>query len=372
MASIKFTGLLRVPRSRSVAAVGIYAGSVKPLADEDLDHILTKTLPLWEGTRGRQIFLSGATGFFGAWLLESLAYCNRRLNLELTATVLSRDPAAFAARMPHLAGDPAIRLLRGDVRNFEFPDREFDFIVHAAASTTADAASQPIGLLTALVDGTERMLGLAGARGTKKFLFVSSGAVYGPQPQHLSHIPEEYPGGPDWLDPNAGYAEGKRVSEQMCSLHARESDIEFAIARCFAFVGPHLPMDRHFAIGNFIGDALAGRNIAIRGDGTPMRSYLYAADLAIWLWTMLFRGARLGSELLAINVGSAAAISIRDLAHEVVQELNPSLKVEVAQEPVACAPLLQYVPDVRRAEALGLRQTFGLREAIRRTADWYR
>jgi dTDP-glucose 4,6-dehydratase len=103
-----------------------------------------------------------------------------------------------------------------------------------------------------------------------------------------------------------------------------------------------------------------------------MRSYLYAADLAIWLWTMLFRGARLGSELLAINVGSAAAISIRDLAHEVVQELNPSLKVEVAQEPVACAPLLQYVPDVRRAEALGLRQTFGLREAIRRTADWYR
>jgi len=351
----------------------VYAGRVKPLASEDLDHILTHTLPLWDGTRGRRIFLSGGTGFFGVWLLESLAHCNRRLNLDLTATVLSRDPEAFARRMPHLAGDPSIRLLRGDVRDFAFPKQGFDFIIHAAASTTADAASQPLELLSTLLDGTKRMLAFARARGTKKFLFISSGAVYGRQPEDLSHIPEDYLGGSNWLDPNAIYGEGKRVSEQMCSLCARESDIEFTIARCFAFVGPHLPLNQHFAIGNFIGDALAGRNIAIRGDGTPMRSYLYAADLVIWLWTLLMHGPQLGSKPQVFNVGSGQAISIRDLAQEVAEELDPSLKLEIAQTPVAGAPPLQYVPDVQRAEIhLGLRQTIGLREAIRRTAAWHR
>jgi dTDP-glucose 4,6-dehydratase len=346
---------------------------VKPLANEDLDHILRHTHPLWEQVRGRHIFISGGTGFFGAWLLESLAYCNRKLNLNVSATVLSRDPEIFARRMPHLLGDSSIRVVQGDVRDFDFPEQDFEYIIHAAAPTSAGAASQPLSLLNTLLGGAERMLALAKARKAKSFLFISSGAVYGRQPENLRHIPEDYLGGPDWLDPNAAYGEGKRVSEQMCSLCARESGIHFTIARCFTFAGPHLPLDQHFAIGNFIADALAGKNIVVKGDGTPLRSYLYAADLAIWLWTMLFRGSQLGANPVAFNVGSGLAINIRDLAQQVVEELNPSLKVEVAREPIAGEPLIQYVPDVRRAETyLGLHQTIDLREAIRRTADWHR
>lgn len=352
---------------------GIYPCCVKPLAREDLNHVLTQTRHLWDRTRGNRIFLTGATGFFGAWLLESLAYCNRQLNLNLTATVLSRAPEAFAKRMPHLASDPAIHLHRGDVRDFEFPEGDSHYVVHAAASTSRDGASRPLELLSTIVNGTERMLAFAKSRGSKKFLFVSSGAVYGQQPTDLAQIPEDYFGGPNWLDPSAAYGEGKRVAEQMCSLYAQETDTAIAIARCFAFVGPHLPLDQHFAIGNFIADALGDRNIAIRGDGTPTRSYLYAADLAIWLWTLLFDGSRLKANPQVINVGSGEAISIRDLANEVLDVLNPSLKVEIAQKPAGNMPVLRYVPDVRRAEiSLGLRQTIGLREAIRRTADWYR
>jgi dTDP-glucose 4,6-dehydratase len=159
----------------------------------------------------------------------------------------------------------------------------------------------------------------------------------------------------------------------MCSLVARESGIDFIIARCFTFVGPHLPLNQHFAIGNFIADALAGRNIAVRGDGTPMRSYLYGADLAIWLWTMLLHESLPGPNPHVFNVGSGEAIGIRDLAQVVVEELDPSLKVEVAQAPIPGEPRLQYVPDVCRADdCLGLRQSIALREAIRRTAAWYR
>jgi len=346
---------------------------VNPLFANDLEEILKQTLPLWDEARGRSIFLSGCTGFFGAWLLESLAFCNRTLNLNLSATVLSRDPEAFARRMPHLASEPSIGLLRGDIRDFPFPARPFDYVIHGAASTSAEAARAPLQLMQNLIQGTQRMLEFSKANGVRKFLFISSGAVYGQQPDTLSHIPEDYLGGPDWIDPLTAYGEGKRVCEQMCSIYAGESEIGFASARCFTFVGPHLPLDQHFAIGNFIRDALAGRNIEIRGDGTPLRSYLYAADLATWLWTTLFRGTQVGPKLQIFNVGSSQAINIGDLAKQVVAELNPSLLVQIAREPDANVPPSQYVPDVNRAESLlGLTQSIGLREAIRRTAAWYR
>jgi dTDP-glucose 4,6-dehydratase len=227
--------------------------------------------------------------------------------------------------------------------------------------------------MSTLIDGTERVLAFARASGAKSFLLTSSGAVYGQQPESLSHIPEDYLGDLESREPNTAYAEGKRISEQMCMRYARENDVRCTIARCFAFVGPHLPLDRHFAIGNFIGDALAGRNIAIRGDGTPMRSYLYAADLAIWLWTMLLSERKPDSKLEVFNVGSGEAISIGDLARLVIEELDPSLSVEIAQAPIAGGVRHQYVPDVTRAEPLlGLRPFIGLREAIRRTAAWHR
>jgi dTDP-glucose 4,6-dehydratase len=346
---------------------------VIPLASEDLEHILEHTRPVWEQARGRRIFLSGCTGFFGAWLLESLVFCNRTLDLNLSATVLSRDPEVFKTRMPHLDGVPSIEWVKGDIRDFQFPEGDFEYILHGAASTSANAASQPRELLSALIQGTERMLAFARTCGAKSFLLTSSGAVYGPQPQSLRAIPENYLGGPAWLDPNAPYASGKRVSEQMCTQRAQESDTRFTIARCFAFVGPHLPLDQHFAIGNFIGDALAGRSLAVHGDGTPTRSYLYAADLAIWLWTMLLGAGDAQSNPDVFNVGSGEAISIADLANLVVEELNPSLSVRIAQKAVEGEPRLQYVPDVTRAEAqLGLRPLIGLREAIQRTAAWHR
>ena len=356
-----------------MASAKVYAGSVKPLASEDLEHILEHTIPLWEQARGRRMFLTGCTGFFGAWLLESLVHCNRRLNLNLTATVLSRDPVAFARRMPHLDGEPSIQWLQGDIRDFAFPDGEFEYVLHGAASTSTDAESEPAELLSTLIDGTERVLAFAKAHGGKSFLLASSGAVYGPQPAGMSHIPEDYVGGTGSLDSRNAYAKGKVTSESMCSQSARESDIRFTIARCFAFVGPHLPLDQHFAIGNFIGDALAGRDVAIRGDGTPMRSYLYAADLAVWLWTMLLSERKPESNPEIFNVGSGEAISIGELARLVIEELDPSLSVEIAQTPNAGEPRLQYVPDVKRAEnSLGLRPLIGLREAIRRTAAWHR
>ena len=346
---------------------------MKPLPERDLVHVLDHTRPLWDIVRGSRIFISGATGFFGAWLLETLVYCDRQLDLGLSATVLSRAPETFLQRMPHLASASSIRFLKGDVRDFAFPREDFGSVIHGAVSTSRDSAGRPAELMSILLQGTERMIQLAKERGAKRFLFISSGAVYGRQPDDLRHVPEEYRGGPDWLDPNSVYGEGKRVSEQMCSILARETGVHVALARCFTLLGPHLPLDQHFAIGNFIRDALAGQNIQVKGDGSPIRSYLYAADLAIWLWTLLLRADNLKTNPFALNVGSSEEICIADLAVEVTRALNPKLQVEVGSNRNIAERQPRYVPEIRRAnEVLGLEPLIGLREAIRRTGEWYK
>jgi nucleoside-diphosphate-sugar epimerase len=349
--------------------------AAKPISAEDLDHILAHTREVWEEMRGQSIFITGGTGFFGCWLVESFCHVNRALGLGARATVLSRDPAKFAAKCPHLANDPGVTLHAGDVRDFEFPAGEFAYVIHAATEASAkQIAEDPLEMLSTILAGTERTLKFAAQCAARKFLLTSSGAVYGRQPAEMTHLPESYPGAPDPLDAGSVYSEGKRTSELMCALYqktARSKGVEFEakIARCWAFCGPHLPLDTHFAIGNFIGDVLAGRAIAIGGDGTPRRSYLYGADLAIWLWTMLFHAPA----LVAINVGSGRDVSILELAEAVAATLDPSTAIRVAKQAVPCAAVARYVPSVARAEELlGLRETIGLEESIRRTAAWYR
>jgi len=104
---------------------------------KDLNHILEHTSPLWEDMRGQNIFITGGTGYFGCWLLESFTSANDRLRLAAKATVLSRNPAAFVTKAPHLANHPSVHLIQGDVRDFEFPKGEFRFVIHAATEASA-------------------------------------------------------------------------------------------------------------------------------------------------------------------------------------------------------------------------------------------
>ena len=335
----------------------------------DLQEIANNTHGLWEELRGENLFITGGTGFFGCWLLESFCFINRLLRLNAHATVLTRNPEAFAQKCPQITSDGAITFHRGDVRTFSFPEGEYRYVIHAATQASAKQASDsPLEMFSTIVAGTEHTLEFAAAHGTRKFLLTSSGAVYGRQPADITHVPETYGGAPDPLDAASVYAEGKRTAELLCALFRKRSSVECKIARCWAFCGPHLPLDQHFAIGNFIGDVLAGNSIEIAGDGTPRRSYLYAADLTVWLWTILFRSP----ELVAINVGSEQDVSILELAETVARTLSPQTVIRIATPATPGAVPTRYVPSVDRAgELLGLRQTIGLEECIRRTAEWH-
>jgi nucleoside-diphosphate-sugar epimerase len=336
----------------------------------DLDLIAARNETFWDELRGQRLFLTGGTGFFGCWLVESFCHMNRLLGLDARVTILTRNPGAFAQKCPHLVSDPAVNLLGGDVRSFEFPDGEFRFVIHAATEARArQAENAPLEMLSTIIAGTERILQFAVTHGARKFLLTSSGAVYGKQPPELTHVPESFAGAPNPLDPASVYAEGKRTAELLCALYQRNSELQCKIARCWAFCGPHLPLDEHFAIGNFIGDVLAGRRIQINGDGTPRRSYLYAADLAVWLWTMLFRAPT----LVPFNIGSSHDVSIFELAQIVAATLNPKAEIRVARRAVPGASPARYVPCIERArEVLELREIVGLEESIQRTAEWYR
>lgn len=340
-----------------------------PLPKDDIDLILTKTAPLWEEMRGNRLFVTGGTGFFGCWLVESFLAANRRFELKAEITVLTRTPEAFEKKCPHLAEDRALTLHGGDVSNFDFPAGEYRYVIHAATEASAKMiAEQPQQMLATILDGTRRSLEFATTHGTRKYLLTSSGAVYGEQPPEVSHIAEDFPGAPNPVRASSVYAEGKRAAELMCAVYQAAFPIECKIARCFAFVGPHLPLDAHFAVGNFLRDAMRDRAIVVEGDGTPRRSYMYAADLAIWLWTMLFAAPSLDP----FNVGSDRSISIRELAEAVPAAIGSSSRVQVAKSPQPGAPLRQYVPAITKAEQrLGLTCTVALEEALRRTAAWY-
>ena len=340
------------------------------IAKEDLSHILIHTKELWNKhfKNGSTIFITGGTGFFGKWLLDSFLHINEELNLEGTAIVLSRNPNQFLSNFPQFKS-PSIQFTKGDISNFTYPNEQIDFIIHAATESSVWLnLAKPLLMYDTIVDGTKNVLNLAKEKKVKALLYVSSGAIYGKQPSEISHLTEDYYGCPDIYSPDAAYGEGKRVAEMLCNIYFKKHQVPSKIARCFAFAGPYLPLDGPFAFGNFTKNVIDGKNIHINSDGTPIRSYMYPSDLSIWLWTILF----IAQPCRAYNVGSEDEISIEDLANKFKSFLGKGNNIHVSLPKTGKKPL-RYVPSVKRAiEELSLNQKISLEEAIYKTILFYK
>jgi UDP-glucuronate decarboxylase len=330
------------------------------LPGSDLAEILELAGDDFAALRGSSIFLTGGTGFFGKWLFGALAFAEAELGLGLRVTVLSRDPQSFLARHPEAEGATGFRFARGHVADFAFADERYDFILHAAADNIAfTAAAEEEERSRAIVAGTRRMLALARQAQARRFLYVSSGAVYGAAAARLDGAREEdYPG----AVPPTPYGRAKREAENACA----DSGVDFVTGRAFAFLGPWLPLGAHFAAGNFLRDARRGGPIEVRGDGTAIRSYLYPSDLVVWLLRLLVRGGR-GQ---AYNVGSDESVSTAELARRIAAACDSPPEVAI-QSRQPTGPQNIYLPDIARPRAeLGLDVHVKLDEAIRRTLAW--
>ncbi len=296
---------------------------------------------------GKKILISGATGFVGKNICDFLVGLNRFYNSEIKITGLARKLVLMEGVTFH----------SHDVLNPLELDAHFDFIIHAATPvTTAEDSDQKT--LDIIVRGTENILAFSRKCKASRFLLVSSGAVYGVIPESVERVPEEFIA----LSPlNNAYAQGKMLSESICLDFLNNNQITLNIARCFAFSGKHLPLDAHFAIGNFVKDALGQKPIKVKGDGSAVRSYMDSEDMVYWLLSIL-----LHDKNDVFNVGSDQAISIKELAYKVAATV-PGLEVIIEGKSQKESKKNIYVPSISKGRSLlGLELNTTLESSIQK------
>lgn len=335
------------------------------LFESDLRKILDALGKDLRKLENSHIFISGATGIIGKWILASLLYADNALDLNLSISILTRNKKTFGENYPLLCFDRRVNVLEGDIRNF-YTDVKIDYFIHGAADVIKKNLESETYLTNIL--GTHNALTQAIKSNAKRFLYLSSGAVYGKSATQEEGIDESCRGEINFLKPNSAYALGKCGGEFLTACAADESTISVSSARCFSMAGPYLPLDKHFAFGNFMLSALNNETIHITGNGKVYRSYLYLADVCIWLLKIAINGKNKTS----YNVGSDKYISIRDLAEKIKFELNSSSEISVGNLSSDQSNSNYYFPNTNFAkESLALEANYSLADTINITANWH-
>ena len=312
------------------------------------------------------VLISGATGFFGKNILHFLLFLNESKQQNIKLLLLTRNKKNFLQRYPEF-NHKACTYLEGSINNFQIPTENIDYVIHAAGETANLAQTNEIEILDTAYNGTKTVLEMAKNKNVKSVLYISSGAIYGEQPNDLTRIPETYQGASDLSQLKTCYSEGKRVAEYLCQFYGQKFDVPVKIARCFAFVGPHMPLDSSFACGNFINNALQKQSIVIRSDGKSTRSYLYTADLVIWLIKCLI----IGKKLTPYNIGADQEISILQLAREVIKNFEHTVNIEFDAKTESKNN--RYIPNNNKAlNDLEIKSYFSFEKSIQRTVEYYK
>lgn len=334
------------------------------LSDQDIAYIDEVVKERKSSFNEAKIFITGGTGFIGKWILSFFVRLSIHSNIEVY--VLTRDKKKFLSLYPFFKECGEFNFIEGDIISFELPPNlKFNFVIHAAADVIKihsgyETVKQNIVGTTNLLDNI-----ISSNSKAAKILYLSSGAVYGPLLNLNNGVEESYHNSN--IDSLSPYGVGKRISEKLCyEFHLKYPESSIAIARCFAFSGPLLSLTSQLAFGNFIGNALDNKNIIIKGDGTPLRSYQYPTDLVKWLITLLFEVETFD----IVNVGGSQKISIGSLAKRIKELTNHTIEILVEKTP-SDGDLNTYLPDLNKArEKYGLTNEVSLDDSIIKTFMW--
>ena len=322
----------------------------------------------WSALNQGHLLLTGCTGPFGLWILNRLSYACQHEHLNLNEiTVMTRTKHRAEAITKWLYPRCPITTLECDIRDIAQHNIRPTHIIHGAATSAAETSggALPEEKFWTLVDGTRALIKLADFQPPKNMVFLSSGIAYGRSSD--GPISEDSTSAPITTDHMAGLGHGKRAAEFLLSSAAARWKTSLWIARCFSFGGPGMPLDLHYALGDFISQAIRTNQINIEGDGTPVRSYMHLADMAHWILTMVAKPKLLQAAEI-INVGSNTCLSILEIAESVKKIINLDIKIITKNNDYnnkSGNNIQTYVPNIKKAEViLGLSKLLVFRRII--------
>ena len=313
------------------------------------------------------LLIIGGSGFFGKSFLSYFERNSSNFWNVDKITILCRNPSILHKSLP-LSYLRNVEFIEGDIghlNNLPY----FDYIIHAASSSKqSDYDLNPKNEYDNILHASKNFIKLAKInQQNSKILYISSGAVYGIQPKIIEKVDENYE--PDSLNlihqHKLFYTSAKRKSEKLF-LKLGYDSYNVSIARCFTFLGPWLPLDQHFAIGNFLADGFSERPIKVTAKNEVIRSYLYSDDLVEWLMAIVVNSS---PSCPIFNVGSDQEVSIHNLAEKIGKYFNQA----VISNSIEKASIDRYVPNVDKIKRdLNVNIKFNLEKAIEETCKQIR
>ncbi len=352
----------------------------------DLEYMAECLRDEFRQMAGMRILLTGGAGFLGHYFVESALHWNKVAGAHadpISLAVFDNFSRGMPVWLTRQTGNPALTLVRHDIRNPLPADMEhFDYIIHAASiASPTYYRRDPIGTMDANVNGLRALLEYArkeqeSGRPISGFLFFSSSEIYGdPTPENIP-TPETYRGIVSCTGPRACYDEAKRYGETLCVNFAQQYKLPIKSARPFNNYGPGLKITDRRVIPDFAKDILAGRDIVMLSDGTPKRTFCYAADAVSGYYKVLVKGHP-GE---AYNIGvETPEIQMAELAERLVGFARDIVgyRGKVVKKPSQDGDYLidnpnRRCPIIRKArEHLGYNPTITLDEGLRRSMIWY-
>ncbi len=341
-----------------------------PIVQEDLEHIASAPLP-WGALRDKTVLVTGGGGFLAAYLIKSLLAANERYVLDLQIVCVTRRANSIEARLsPYLAA-PNFSVWQHDVSRplpTDFP--RADFIVHAASQASPKYYGvDPVGTLLANSAGSMYLLDHAVKTQAERFLFFSSGEVYGVPIEPDRLVGEQHYGYLDPMNVRSCYAESKRIGETMCAAWAQQHGLHTSVVRPFHTYGPGMSLDDGRVFADFVADVVAGRDIVLKSDGLAKRPFCYIADATIGFLTVLLSGGKAE----AYNVGNPnAEVSIRDLAVTIAglfpeRCVTTRFEVPISSNSYLKSPTSRSCPSIDKIRRLNWFPTTGVEDGFRRT-----